>query len=78
MMTVIYLLIILPFIITFMIGFFSYKPEQNKTSGQQAETTGTIIPTELLQQLQKAGYIDADGKLKLLNFVLDFMTHGTS
>ncbi|BAY08528.1 hypothetical protein [Calothrix sp. NIES-2098] len=78
MMTFIYLLFVLPFIITFIIGFFSYKPEPGTIPGQSAETNGTIIPAELLQQLQKAGYIDADGKLKLLNFVLDFMTHGNS
>ncbi len=77
MMTVIYLLFVLPFVITFVIGFSSYKPDKSNIPGEQAETTG-IIPPELLQQLQKAGYIDADGKLKILNFVLDFMTHGTN
>lgn len=78
MMTVIYLLFVLPFIITFMIGFFSYKAEPSQIPGQQTETSTTIIPAELIQQLQKAGYIDSDGKLKIFNFLLDFMTHGTS
>jgi hypothetical protein len=78
MMTVIYLLFILPFIITFMIGFFSYKAEPSQIPGQQTEASTTIIPAELIQQLQKAGYIDSDGKLKIFNFLLDFMTHGTS
>jgi hypothetical protein len=78
MLTVIYLLFVLPISILFIIGFFSYKPAQSKALGESAEANGTIIPTELLQQLQKANYIDANGKLKILNFVLDFMTHSTS
>ncbi len=78
MLTVIYLLFILPSIIIFGIGFFSYNPAQNRTPAESTEGNATIIPPELLQQLQKANYIDANGKLKILDFLLDFMTHSTS
>ena len=71
MLKIIYLLFVLPFVVTFVIGFLSYK-------GEKPGTSPPIIPPELLQQLQKAGYLDSNGKLKILNFMLDFMTHGTS
>ncbi|MBD2099879.1 hypothetical protein [Leptolyngbya sp. FACHB-261] len=64
MFSSLYVLVVLPFVFAFVLGFSLYTVGKNSSPTETAAETPPQVSAQLLKQLREEGYLESNGKLR--------------